>query len=199
MAYRTVARSRVVNALVVSWFAVVFLSAIPYAENTFAAAPSPVDPVASAVNITFKQLNVPVQAKFKKFVGQIDYDPSKPLAGKANLEIDIASFDLGDPDYNKEVLKKEWFNATQFPKARFVSSSIKPEANGQLTVTGKLTIKGKTSDVRFPLSFKQEAGRRLFDGTLPIKRLTYGIGEGEWNDTSIVADEVLIKFHLVAL
>ena len=31
-------------------------------------------------------------------------------------------------------------------------------------------------------------------GALPIKRLAYLIGEGEWSDTSTVADDVLIKF-----
>jgi polyisoprenoid-binding protein YceI len=31
---------------------------------------------------------------------------------------------------------------------------------------------------------------------LPIKRLAFGIGEGEWKDTSIVADEVVIKFRV---
>jgi len=37
----------------------------------------------------------------------------------------------------------------------------------------------------------------IFDGALPIKRLTYNIGEGEWKATDTVADEVIIKFHVV--
>ena len=156
------------------------------------------DPTKSSVGAVFKQLNVPVEAKFKKFNAQIDYDPAKPAAAKATVEIDIGSFDLGDPDYNKEVLKKEWFNAAQFPKATFVSTAIVPGAVGKFTVSGKLTIKGKTSDVSFPLTLKQEAGHQVFDGSLPIKRLTYVIGDGEWKDTAVVADEVVIKFHVVA-
>ena len=156
------------------------------------------DPAKSSVGAVFKQLNVPVEAKFKKFNAQIDFDPAKPAAAKASVDIDIGSFDLGDPDYNKEVLKKEWFNAAQFPKATFVSTSIVPGAAGKFTVSGKLTIKGKTSDVSFPLTLKQEAGQQVFDGSLPIKRLTYVIGDGEWKDTAVVADEVIIKFHVVA-
>ena len=156
------------------------------------------DPTKSSVGAVFKQLNVPVEAKFKKFNAQIDYDPAKPAAAKATVEIDIGSFDLGDLDYNKEVLKKEWFNAAQFPKATFVSTAIVPGAAGKFTVSGKLTIKGKTSDVSFPLSLKQEGAHQVFDGSLPIKRLTYVIGDGEWKDTAVVADEVIIKFHVVA-
>lgn len=156
------------------------------------------DAAKSNVTITFKQLGVPVEAKFKKFNAQIDYDSAKPDASKANVDIDMASFDLGDADMNKEVAKKEWFNSAQFPKASFVSSSLKAGAAGKLDVTGKLSIKGKTADVSFPLTVKKDGGNHVFEGALPIKRLAFNIGEGEWKDTGIVADEVVIKFRVVA-
>ncbi|MFS2115675.1 YceI family protein [Herbaspirillum frisingense] len=176
------------------------LLALAAASFTLAAqaAPLKVDAAKSAVTATFKQLNVPVDAKFKKFTSTIDFDAAKPAEGKASVEIDVASFDLGEPEYNKEVLKKEWFNAAQFPKATFVTSSIKPTGSGKFDVAGKLTIKGKSTDVSFPLTVKKEGSTQVFDGTLPIKRLTYNIGEGEWKDTGMVADEVTIKFHIVA-
>jgi polyisoprenoid-binding protein YceI len=155
------------------------------------------DPAKSSVTTVFKQMNVPIEAKFKKFTAQIDYDGAKPEASKANVEIDIPSFDLGDPDINKDALKKDWFNAAQFPKATFVSSALKPAAGGKLDVSGKLTVKGKTADVSFPLTVKKEGANQVFEGTLPIKRLAFNIGEGEWKDTSMVADEVLIKFRVV--
>jgi polyisoprenoid-binding protein YceI len=172
------------------------LCAIGYAPSAGAALKT--DANKSSVAAVFKQLNVPVEAKFKKFTASIDFDPAKPEAGKASAEIEVASLDLGDPEYNKEVGKKDWFNAAQFPKASFVSTSIKAGANGALTVSGKLTIKGKASDVQFPLTVKKDGAQQVFDGSLPIKRLAYNIGEGEWKDTSTVADEVIIKFHIVA-
>jgi len=156
------------------------------------------DPAKSTVSATFKQMSVPVEAKFKKFTAAIDYDAAKPDAAKATVEVETASLDVGEPDMNKEVAKKEWFNAAQFPKATFISSAIKSAGAGKLTVTGKLTIKGKATDVTFPLTVKAEAGHQVFEGALPIKRLAYNIGEGEWKDTSMVADDVTIKFHVVA-
>jgi polyisoprenoid-binding protein YceI len=155
------------------------------------------DTAKSTVSIVFKQLGVPVNAMFQKFTAVIDFDGAKPDAAKASVDIDAASFDLGDPEYNKEVMKKEWFNVAQFPKATFVSTSIKTGAAGRFDVAGKLSIKGKTTDVTFPLSVKKEGNTQIFDGELPIKRLTYNIGEGDWKDTSTVADEVVIKFHVV--
>lgn len=162
----------------------------------FAATALKTDPAKSHITIVFKQMNVPVDASFRKFNAQITYDSAHPEAAKAGATIDIHSFDLGDPDYNKEVMKKEWFNAAQFPQATFVSTSIKPLGADKIDVTGKLTIKGKTADVHFPLNVKKQGNGHVFEGSLPIKRLNYNIGEGEWKDTGMVADEVIIKFHI---
>ena len=162
------------------------------------AAPLKTDPAKSRVSAVFKQMSVPVEAPFKKFAATIDYDAAKPELAKASVEIDTASLDVGDADMNKEVAKKDWFNAAQYPKATFVSSSIKPAGAGKLTVSGKLAIKGKSTEVSFPMTVKTEAGKQVFEGALPIKRLTYNLGEGEWKDTSMVADEVVIKFRVAA-
>lgn len=162
------------------------------------AVPLKTDVAHSSVSATFKQMNVPVESNFKRFSAQIDYDAAHPDKATARVDIDTASFDLGSAEYNKEVAKKDWFDSAQFPKASFVSTAIRPAGTGKLNVTGKLTIKGRTQDVSFPVSIKPEGGKQVFDGQLPIKRLAFNIGEGEWKDTSMVADEVVIKFHVAA-
>lgn len=156
------------------------------------------DPAKSSVAAVFKQMNVPVEGKFRKFNAQIDYNDAKPETSKASIEVDIPSFDLGDAEFNREAQKKDWFNGNQFPKATFVSSALKPGTGGKLDVTGKLSIKGKTADISFPMTVKKEGSNHVFEGALPIKRLAFNIGEGEWKDTSMVADEVVIKFRVVA-
>jgi polyisoprenoid-binding protein YceI len=162
------------------------------------AAPLRTDVAHSSVSATFKQMNVPVESNFKRFSAQIDYDAAHPEQASARVDIDTASFDMGSPEYNKEVAKKDWFNAAQYPKASFVSSSIKPAGAGKLAVSGKLTIKGRTQDVSFPLSVKAQGAQQVFEGQLPIRRLAFNIGEGEWKDTGMVADEVVIKFRVAA-
>lgn len=174
------------------------LAALVGAATVASAAPLKTDLAKSSVSATFKQMNVPVEAPFKTFAAQIDYDAALPAASKASVEITTASFDIGDDMYNKEVAKKEWFNSAQFPKATFVSTAIAPAGPGKLNVSGKLTMKGKTANVSFPLTVKAEGGNQVFEGQLPIKRLAFNIGEGEWKDTSMVADEVVIKFRVAA-
>lgn len=174
--------------------ALVFLALV---TTSVQASPLKVDAAKSSVIAVFKQMGVSVDTKFNKFSAQIDYDAAKPQNSKANVDIDIASFDLGDPDYNQEVQKKEWFHGAQFPKANFTAGKILSSTPGKLEVTGKLTIKGKTADVTLVLNVKKEGAAQVFEGSLPIKRLTFGIGDGTWKDTSVVADEVIIKFRIV--
>ena len=156
-----------------------------------------IDPAKSSVVAVSRQMGVPVEGKFQRFSAQVSFDPAKPAEGRASIDIDIASFDLGDADFNRETAKKEWFDAAKFPKATFVTTAIKPAAAGKFEAAGKLTIKGITRDVVAPVSFKAEGGQQVFEGVLPIKRLAFNIGEGEWKDTSTVADDVQIRFRIV--
>jgi polyisoprenoid-binding protein YceI len=168
-------------------------------SNLVYSAPLKIDSAKSSITITFKQMGVPVDAKFTQFSSKINFDKNTPNTSTAQVDIPIASFDLGDKQYNQEVLKKEWFNAAQFPRASFTSNKIKSRNATQLDVDGTLTIKGKTQAVHFVLNTKTIGKQQIFEGTLPIKRLHYRIGEGEWEDTSILANEILIKFQFTTL
>ena len=162
------------------------------------AALAQVDVAKSSVTATSKQMNVPVEGKFGKFSAQVSFDPAKPAAGSAQIDIDVASYDLGDESYNEQVRGKEWFDAKTFPQATFVSSAIAPAGGNQFKVTGKLTIKGKSQTVVVPVTVTQQGGSEAFDGALTIQRSQFDIGTGEWKDTSVVADDVVIRFHIVA-
>ncbi|MBI0326278.1 YceI family protein [Burkholderia plantarii] len=157
-----------------------------------------VDLAKSKVSAVSKQMNVPTEGVFRKFSADVKFDPARAAQGSAQVSIDIASFDLGDKMYNDQVAGKEWFDAKAFPQASFVSSSIAPAGGNKYNVAGKLTIKGKTVPVTVPVTVTDSGATRVFDGVLPIQRSTFGIGTGEWKDTSVVADEVQIRFHLVA-
>ena len=122
-----------------------------------------VDAAKSSVIAVSKQMGVPVEGKFRRFSAQVSFDPAKPADGRASIEIDIASFDLGDADFNRETTKKEWFDAAKFPKATFVTTAIKPAGAGKFEAAGKLAIKGITRDVVAPVSFKAEGGQQVFE------------------------------------
>lgn len=158
---------------------------------------SKVQPGNSSIAFVSLQMGVPVAGAFKKFAAHVRINPAKPEAGTAHVEINLASIDAGSAEANEEVTGKSWFNVAEFPKAEFVSSEVRAVAAGKFEAVGKMTIKGRTMEVRAPFTLKEKMGELIIDGSFPLKRLDFGIGSGLWSDTSVVADEVQIKFHFV--
>jgi len=162
------------------------------------AAPLAVDLGKSEITFQSKQMNVPVDGKVRKFAIQLDFDAKKPEAGSARIELDTAAIDAGSDEANAEIVKRVWMDAAKFPKVLFVSSSVKTLAGGRYEVTGKMTIKGITRDVSAPFTVKAQGNAQLFEGAFVLKRLEFKIGEGPWSDTETVADEVQIRFKVLA-
>jgi polyisoprenoid-binding protein YceI len=150
----------------------------------------------SDIAFVFKQMGVPVEGHFKKFDAQISFDAAKPTASKVAFTVDIASATLGSPEPDAELPKADWFNTKKFPQATFASSGFKSLGAGKYEVAGKLSIKGQSRDVVVPLSMTQSGAVTTAAGVLPIKRLAFKIGENDWADTSMVADDVQVKFKL---
>lgn len=152
----------------------------------------------SSLAFTSKQMGVPVDGHFDKFTASISFNPASPQQGSAKLEVNLASIDAGSPEATDEVAGKPWFNLKAFPSASFVSTGVKVLGGGRFEATGKLTIKGRTQAVTAPFSFREEGGNGVFDGSFVLKRLDFGLGEGVWADLDTVANEVSIKFRVVA-
>lgn len=151
----------------------------------------------SAMGFGYTQMGVPLEGKFNKFAAQLSFDPAKLHKAQAKIDIDLASIDTGSDEANDEVAGKLWFDTKAHPTASFVSTGIKSLGGNRYEASGKLSIKGRTQDVKAPVTFLSTGNKGLFDGAFTIKRLDYAIGEGEWADVGTVANEIQIKFHLV--
>lgn len=150
----------------------------------------------SAITFVSKQMGAPSEGRFGKFGARIAFDPAKPEQGHAQVDVDLASIDAGGGEANDEARGKAWFNTREFPVARFVASGFRAMGNGRYEAPGKMTLKGVTRDVVAPFSAKVDGNVAVIEGGIPIRRLQYGIGDGAWADTSVIADEVQVRFRL---
>ncbi len=153
-------------------------------------------PAQSEILFVSKQMGVPVEGRFKKFDAQIAFDPAKPATSKIAFTVDTGSATLGVKESDAELPKSTWFNVAKFPQATFQSTAIKAAGPGKFDVAGKLSIKGATQDVNVPVTLTQSGNITTATGAFTIKRLAFKIGENEWADTSMVADDVQVKFKL---
>jgi polyisoprenoid-binding protein YceI len=154
-------------------------------------------PVADKSSLTFvsRQMGVAVAGEFDKFVSQISFDPLKPGSGKAQIDVVLSSIDAGNGEVNDAVKGKSWFNVKEYPVATFVSSSLQALGGNRYRANGRLTIKGKSRDVTVPFTASPSGFMLVMEGSIPVLRSQYGIGEGAWADPSVVADEVQVRFH----
>lgn len=153
-------------------------------------------PEHSSIEFVSRQMGVPVSGKFTRFDGDIRFDPKQPEQASIRLTIDTGSATLGIKETDVELPKPEWFNVPQFPQATFVSSGVKSTGEGQYEVAGELSIKGQTQAVTVPVTLAQDGSQGTASGEFSIKRLGFGIGDGDWADTSMVADAVQVRFKL---
>lgn len=153
-------------------------------------------PAQSEIVFVSRQMGVPVEGHFKKFDAQITFNPAKPATSKIAFTVDTGSATLGVPETDAELPKPVWFNVAKFPQASFQSTAVKGLGGGKFEVAGKLNIKGNSHDVLVPVQLTQSGATTTATGSFTLKRLVYKIGEGEWSDTSMVADDVQVKFKL---
>jgi polyisoprenoid-binding protein YceI len=175
------------------WMVAAVLGAV---SGLLMAAPLNVGPASKSTLIAvFKQAGVAVESPFTAFKGVIDYDPKNAAAATAQIEVEMASLDLGDPAYSAELRKKSWFDTATFPRGVFKSTAIKAVSASRFEATGTLTVKGKVQTITVPVAVSTVSGSSAFDGSFVISRKAFGIGDPIWEDA--VDDKVTVKFHLV--
>lgn len=178
--------------------ALALFSALSLATAAHAMEYTQVQPDKSQITFAYQQMGVAMQGAFKKFTGQLRFDPAAPAAAKSTIEVELASVDTGSSEGDTEVATKTWFDTKAFPRARFESGSVKALGGNKYEVAGKLTIKGKTVDVVVPATFAAQGKTGVFEGRLTIRRGDFSIGEGAWKAFDIVANDVVVQFRLTA-
>ena len=168
-----------------------------FQNHAIAQAPATLLPAQSEIVFTSKQMGVPVEGRFGQFDAQIVLDPKQPAAGKVSFSIATGSATLGIKETDAELRNPGWFSTAKFPQATFESSALKSLGGGRFEVSGQLAIKGSTQNIVVPVLVTQAGGSSTATGSFTIKRLEFKIGEAEWADTSLVANEVLVRFKLV--
>lgn len=153
-------------------------------------------PAQSEIRFVSHEMGVPVEGQFRLFDAQVQFDPKAPQKGRFAIDVDMTSVKLPTLDAMEEVVKPAWFNSAQFPHAQFVSTTIRAIDKGHYEIAGRITIKGLSQDLVVPVAITQSGDVTTAAGEVALKRLAFAIGDGEWKDTSVVADNVEVKFRL---
>jgi polyisoprenoid-binding protein YceI len=176
--------------------AAVYLNA--WAQGPAAPSHYVLDQAKSTLEFSFTQAGAQNKGKFTRFPVSFD-PPANGAGGRLEVTIEVGSLDTGDQERDDTLRSDDLFAAKKFPQAHFTATQFTKTAQG-FEALGKLTVRGVTRDARVPFTFRtaQEGGASVgyMNGKTSIRRLDYGVGQGDWKATDQVADEVGVSFAL---
>ncbi len=161
-----------------------------------AAASYTADPAASRLDFIGVQAGAEFRGTFHKFTAAVDFAPDALTDSHFDVQIELSSLDSQDKDRDQTIRGPDIFDVAHFPTAHYVTRSFAKTPAGYSAV-GALTLHGVTKDVPIDFQFATAAGGAKLEGTAKLKRLEFGVGQGDWKSTEWVKDEVKVSFALV--
>ena len=141
--------------------------------------------------------------------GVVHLDADDPSRGDVRLEFNAAAMRVtgkGEsasdvPKVAATMLSDAVLDVNRYPAITFESTSVTGKGSAaalDLSVTGKLTIHGKTQTVTAPVSVKVAGSQLTASGKFLIKQTDFGITPVSVGGVVKVKDELSITFTIVA-
>lgn len=133
---------------------------------------------------------------FPGFATTFRFDPSDLAAAKLDVAIPLAGAKTGNDDRDTTLRSGDFFDVARFAQARYTASRFRSLGGGRYAADGELELRGVRQPVT--LAFTWTPGTApVLAGKATVKRLAFGVGGGDWADTSLIPDEVAISTRVV--
>jgi polyisoprenoid-binding protein YceI len=159
-----------------------------------------VDPAHSQLTFHPRLAGGEFAGRFERFDATIRFDPADLAHSSLRVVVDLLGARTGDADRDAALQDSDFFQTTRWPRGTFVSTWIKSLGNGRFEAAGKLTLRDVTRDVRVQFRFDPAApsgGSARMTGSSTLRRLEFGVGQGDWRSTEWLDDAVRVEFDLL--
>jgi polyisoprenoid-binding protein YceI len=165
-----------------------------------------IDPTHSVAEFKIKHLMISnVKGTFPKISGTLTLSDSSLTSSQVEAVIDVASIQTGDAQRDGHLKSPDFFDTEKFPSMTFKSAGIAQIADGQLAVTGALSIRDVTRSVEFavegptvPVTDPYGNTRVAVSATTKISRKEFGLVYSPTLETGglLIGDEVTITLDV---
>jgi polyisoprenoid-binding protein YceI len=152
----------------------------------------------SSIQIQATQFGQPFKGHFERFGGHIDFEPGELPTGNVRIEVEVASLRTGAADRDAQAQNRDWFDSSRFPKAIFAAQHFRRLDAEHYEADGTLSVKGVTRPVVLPFVLTTRNNDADMRGSLVLKRLTFGLGNGQFADSGLVGYDVTVDVTLHA-
>ena len=159
------------------------------------AGPRQADQSAGTLGFSATQADARFSGAFRQFRVILDFDPGQPAAGRLDVTVETASIDTQDGERDEILRGPDFFSAAKHPQAVYHAERFERAGTGW-RADGRLTMRGETRAVPVTFTLQPAGNATVMKGTASLKRLDFGLGQGEWASTEWVGDAVDIRFEL---
>jgi polyisoprenoid-binding protein YceI len=133
---------------------------------------------------------------FRQWQAAVSYDPANLAHARFDVTVNLASVAVSDKDQQAALPGKDFFDVARFPSAHFVTTGFR-KLGGKVIADGTLTLRGVTRPVSLAVDFRPQGKGATLDVATTLKRLDFGVGGGDYADTSVIGADVKVQAHLV--
>ena len=157
------------------------------------------DPAASRFTFGATLSGGDFEGAFGSYTADIVFDPADLAGSRFSVVVSTASARTGDQERDTTLVGPDFFATSKWNSATWIADRVESTGPGRWTAHGRLTLRGVTrnQDIAFTFVEQPAAGTARLAGTALVRRLDYGIGQGDWQDTSVLGNEVRLAFDLV--
>lgn len=156
------------------------------------------DERAGSLQFTAMQAGATFTSAFGRFQVRFDFDEAKPAAGRLDVTVETKSVDTADVDRDEILRSRDFFWCEQHPEAVFHAEKFERDGTGW-RASGELALRGVTRPVLVRFELAPGPMQLVMKGKADLRRLEFGVGQGEWSATEWVGDEVGVLFDLKLL
>ncbi len=149
-----------------------------------------------------------VRGRFESFEGTITLGAEGAIEeSRVDAEIRAASINTGQAQRDEHLRSADFFDVERFPALTFASTAVRPTGDGDLLVTGNLTIHGVTREVELMVARTGQGvdpwgnERAGFSGETRIDRRDFDLTWNQALETGgiLVGNEVKIRLEVQAI
>ena len=130
--------------------------------------------------------------RFPIFATRVSFDPKQLANAKLDVTIPLASATTANADYDGEIRGDHFFASARFPQAHYTATKFRNLGGNRYAADGTLSLHGASKPVTFIFTWTPGA-QPVLAGKATVKRLDFGVGSGEWADTSLIPNEIALS------
>ncbi len=124
------------------------------------------------------------------------FDRLRPEAARLRVEVDVTSAFSDNAIRDEALAEPDWFHFADFPSARFSGLAGAVAAGPGFRIDGTLELKGRGHPLSLTFEWREAEGEARISGTAILDRTWFNVGEGEWQDGSVIAHQVRLEFDV---